>query len=48
MGEGKTIIIIIITAQNIASSSQVRLLAFTWRNCFKQTGEGERRVHLVP
>ena len=30
------------------SSSQVRLLAITWRNCFKLTGAGERRVYLAP
>ena len=35
-------------AQHIASSSQVRLLAFTWQNCFKLAGEGKRGVYLAP
>ena len=35
-------------ALHIASSSQVRPLAFTLRNCFKPAGEGKRQIYLAP
>ena len=35
-------------AQNIASDSQVPLLAFMWRNCLEQTGEWAKGQKLAP
>ena len=33
--------------QNIASDSQVQLLAFTWQNCLEQTGEWTKGEKLA-